>query len=60
MKADVSLNQVITMKYAMTSKMWKHPGQTTACYLLTAAPAGPGVAYMLIYVLLRGGMWWRA
>lgn len=29
------------MKYRMASKMWKHPDQTTACYLLSAAPAGP-------------------
>lgn len=53
------INQAINIKYGMTSKMWKHPGQTTACFPLSAAPYGPKLVYMLISVL-RGGMWWRA
>lgn len=39
--------------------MWKHPSQTAACYLLSAALAAPKRMHMLIYVL-RDGMWWRA
>lgn len=53
------INQVIKMKYGTPSQMWKRPSQTTACYLLSAAPAAPELVHMLIYVL-RGGMWWPA
>lgn len=49
--------QVINMKYEMTVKKWQHPGQTAACYLLSAAPAAPKLPRVLMYVLC-GGMWW--
>lgn len=35
------ISQIINMIYGMTLKMGKHPGQMTACYLLSAVPAGP-------------------